>query len=284
MADDPCSIPQPAPDARLVRWAAKMLEQLTEQGREAGGSPEQLMRLSNQAARGEVAMDLLFALAPEAADPDLWVAWLQGEASPRASLRTPQFVEGHANSGRKIKSALRDAEAAETDVETAESRLRKAQQELLAAEDGLQKAEDHAKRQRDLARGAAAWALLNEAARLSSSVFAMGPAWALLRIVSGHLSDVPGWEESENAEVRDLVAKHRTTRPQRSAAMLQALNARSSDPIFEIGLFESIHAFISSYEAGHQPTTSHSMRTLRNGVGRRVKTDNARQVASGVRL
>lgn len=264
------------------RWAAKMVSALARDGEDAATTLQWVIALSNEAKRGDLAIDLLYSLAPEAADPDLWMRWINGGSSPRHRLRTQQFDAGTANSGRKIQAALTDVTSSTEKSSEARLRLEKARDEMRAAERALERAEQEEKRTRDIARGVTAWAYLNEVATVATSVFAMGPAWSLMRVVSGHLQEDPEWEKGLPEDQRIVLAKHRDKRQERSQEMLRILHKMSGNTAFEVNLFERLYEWLKPYAETASDRAVSSSRSLKAGVGRRAKKDDADEVARGV--
>jgi hypothetical protein len=218
-----------------------------------------LTRLSNKAAREKLSIDLLTSLAPEAADPELWLEWLEGGQSPSENLNVKPFTKGETGSGRKIKSALTHVEKAEEQVAEKREELQKAVAEAKRLEEELRSAQLTASLARDQARGAVTWALFRQVASSAATVFAMGPAWSLMRVVSGHLHEDSDWESRLDEDLRAAVDDHRQTRKERSRQMLQQLEARRGDPAFEIRLFEHLASFfeeepVAAVKKGGRPS------------------------------
>lgn len=227
----------------LRPWVDRTLRAFAKFRAERGPSVLHLTRLSNKAAREELSMDLLASLAPEAADPELWLDWLEGGHSPSEQLTVKPFSEGEAGSGRKIKSALTHVQKAEEQVAGKRKQLERAVAEAKRLDEELRSAEANASLARDQARGAVTWALFRQVASSAATVFAMGPAWSLMRIVSGHLHEDGEWESGLDDDLRAAVAEHRQTRKERSRQMLQQLEARRGDSALEIRLFEHLASF-----------------------------------------
>jgi hypothetical protein len=223
-------------------------------------------------------------MAPEAADPDLWIDWIEGGKSPLADLRTRQFDDRKENSGRKIGDARNAVERAREVTTDARERFTRARAEVAQAELALRRAEEAEKRALDIARGVAAWAYLNEVAHVASTVFAMGPAWSLMRIVSGHLQGVEDLENSLSEDDRVSIAKYRETRKPRSEEMLKILHTRCGDPVFETIVFESFYNTLKMEEKVFSDKARVSRRTMKSGAGKNAKTDDAHHVASEVKV
>lgn len=269
---------------QVDRWTRRTLEQFRERMEELPPAAIRLAALGNEVGRRELVIDLLFALAPEAADPHIWTDWLKGGPSPLRDIRTPKFEQTKEASGRKIRGALNNADTASARTRDARDKVRAARADLEVAEKDLANAEAEEKRTLDLARGYCAWAFLNEVSRVSSGVFSMGPAWTLMRVISGHTPDTAGSEKRSSEAWKQLLEKHRQTRAERSKEMLRILNEQAGDIAFEVNLFEHLWDFFEPETAANRATDSQARRSLKNGVGRNVAGDDARAVASGVNL
>jgi hypothetical protein len=283
MADD--ELDTHAADAAkraLERWSAAMVSALARDGEDAHISMYRMMALSDEVKRREVSIDLLYSIVPDAADPELWMQWIQGGSSPRHRLKMQQFDAGPANSGRKIKAALNDVTSRTAKLSEARLRLEQAREEMVEAERALERAEQQEKIALDMARGVTAWAYLNEVARVALGVFSMGPAWTLMRVVSGHLQENSEWEKGLPEDERVVLSQHRSLRQERSDEMLGILDSMSGDPAFEVSLFERLYEWLEPYAETAAQRGTRSSRARKPGLNPLARTDDASSVAHRV--
>lgn len=268
---------------QLEHWANRMISALTRDGEDAPSVLRRVMQLTSEVGRGDLAIDLLYAMTPDIADPDLWIDWIEGGRSPLARLKAPQFDDRKENSGRKITDARSAVERARETTADARSRLDQARAEAAAADEALRAAEDAEKRALDVARGLTAWAYLNEVSNLASTVFAMGPAWSMMRIVSGYLREDPEWEKTlSETNLKNLI-RWKSTRAERSREMLLILHNLSGQARAEAVLFEEFYDILKKHERYASEGSARSMRTAKSGLGRQAKTDDAREVVANVK-
>lgn len=206
-----------------------------------------MRQIGKSGTRRGLAIDILSDLLPTGADPTDWMQWLKGGGSPREKLRAPQFDASSKPSSRKISEAAAHTERVSSSVADARDRLAAAKQRVAEAEQALVEAEEAEERAENLAKGAALWAYLREVHQIANPAFSMGPAWSIMRIVSGYLQTDAEWEARLTPEERAHLEKHRRDRAEQSKEMLQILDAMSGHPAFELLVFEGLYKLVKGF-------------------------------------
>ena len=197
-------------------------------------SADRLLAMASQLLAAKEARALIEDLVPCRVDVTQWLHWLEGGSAPSTEfeLRKPEEVDKKSASGR-YQAALAKRDAARRDVERREAELASAKVVLTEAEDALDQVGGEL-------RASVAFSLLKQVNRYASGAFAMGPAWSLMRIASGHLQHDPAFENTLSAEDRAFVARDRSGRFELSIELLDLLDRYSGDGELEFRLFRAL--------------------------------------------
>lgn len=140
-----------------------------------------LERCRNQQGRQAALSDFVAALTPDGIDPTLWQTWLRSGGSPFKQPRSTRLPSQSQSSGRSLERQSKTVDRAAKDVEAAKRHLDAVQAKVDVAEAALADARRH-----DIA-------IMHHAVETSlreqiEPLFAMGPAWAVMRVLSGFVS------------------------------------------------------------------------------------------------
>ena len=219
--------------------------------------------LRDHEERDELLRDLVMKIIPDDVNPDVWDAWLTGGPAPFDGPGIERVVGRDRGLSRPVMRAGTKRRNALTKFKDAEAKLNQASKNL------------------DNARAALEKAVINDAALLEyvvtdhlvsilQPIFAMGPAWTLMRSMSAHVPEkvyadatVMTAEEDIPAE-REKIAKERSDATEK---MLGILDLWSGDVEFEEELRTAIAGVVARYEKREREGRSmRSQNALRKGI------------------
>ncbi len=231
------------------------------EGRETVGS-RAVDRLQGHDEREAFLREMVLGFRPPEADPEIWLRWLSGGEEPFAPRKPEKPRMAHANTKREINRASGRVSTARSKVEEARRRLAEAEAEEASCV--------------EYESALVAWALMERITALVAPLFAMGPAWTLMRIVGPYV-DVD--EMSEELTLEDVPkarkALEETVRKERvelSRRIHRVLDLWSGDHHFEGDLRRAMMPVIDAYEAREEEARA---------KGRRVRSPA--EMASSVR-
>lgn len=212
---------------------------------DASYAPAEVERIApyfERATRDSHLLQLLCDLVPNSVDAGQWLEWLEGGPPPAdCSVQNPDAGRKPAARGA-WHSAREKRRGAQRRVEQIQEQLAAAQEELAAAK--LREAEtDHHLRVTVVAM------ILRTINRTVSSVFAMGPAWTLMRAASGYLQSDPGFEAGLDDTNLERVASRRQSRPQESMELMDLLDRYCGDERLELNLHRAILTTLRDHHA-----------------------------------
>lgn len=194
--------------------------------------------------RNDVLLSLVASMTPEDINPTPWRQWLAGGPGPfqRAKLEQPD------PGGQKIQRALdRKSSKVSKDkrgVHDAKRTLEAAQRKLAEAERKLanSRAEDAALIQ---------YVVNNHLLKIMAPMFAMGPAWTVMRVISAYYPPILLEEQLEFFRSPEKRANKeqqlRHERREETNRMLEMLDHWSGDLDFEYALREAIAEVTGRY-------------------------------------
>ena len=226
-------------ERRILAQVMDMVARIaTDSDGEKSNGTRALDQLHKDADREAYLRDMVLEFRPREHDPELWLRWLAGGADPfsKKTIAKPAF--GQQNSGRELTRTSKRIEAKKHKVEAARAALKAAEAEL--------------KRDIEYEAAIVTWAIMNTITSLVSPIFAMGPAWTLMRVVSAYIDP----EEMDDAleletdpKIRAEMAKQfGEKRAAVSRQIHDALDLWSGDWKFENELRKAIVAVIKRYE------------------------------------
>lgn len=239
---------------------AKFIALLIETARQASaGSQADLKSLANLRVpdgRDAVLREFITQVTPSAVNPDIWDHWLKGEAAPSVG---PDLVRTVPKRQGKTKTAGRNGARRQK----AQGKLEKAEAALAAAT----KKRDEAKAELEVdeARDAALiqWMVAQDLIAILKPVFAMGPAWTVMRAISAHLPEEIFSDRNRSIDITKLPAiraqavVERTSETERITSILDMWG---EDLDFVDLLRGAILGVVESYEAFDIRTAPRSKR------------------------
>lgn len=187
---------------------------------------------------------LVASVAPDGVDTDLWVRWLEGGESPfeKHSLRK---ISG--GDERQIQTLMR----APPRVSKQEQKLEQLRRDQGKLEAKIAQEERLLRYFRSHQNAALHWFVVEQLIKLMSPLFAMGPAWTLMRALSAHISDehidrrTPGMFGAEKEEVTKRL---RANRVKETEKLMAALDHFSGFEPFEDAVRKAIAKVVSDFE------------------------------------
>ncbi|MBM7406236.1 MULTISPECIES: hypothetical protein [Sphingomonas] len=200
------------------------------------------------------------AMTPDRIDPKLWERWLGGGPGPY-ERSAPKRPTTHGQSiSRDLQRQSQTVTRADYDVTKAKESLQRAQERVDLAEAALvkAKADDQATLQSAVYK-----ALRSE----MEPMFAMGPAWAIMRALSGavpsdEMADELRFERNEQKR-SELEARVRKERRAETAQIMSVLYAWVGDYAFERSLRDAILDVVKNYEKLAAPRSSQDMQSFK---------------------
>jgi uncharacterized protein (DUF305 family) len=200
------------------------------------------------------------AMTPDRIDPKLWERWLGGGPGPY-DRSAPKRPTTHGQSlSRDLERQSQTVSRADYDVTKARESLKRAQERVDLAEAALvkAKADDQATLQSAVYK-----ALRSE----MEPMFAMGPAWAIMRALSGavpseEMADELRLERSEEKRAK-LEAVVREERRAETAQIMSVLYAWVGDYAFERQLRDAILGVVKTHEKLNPPRSSQDMQSFK---------------------
>lgn len=208
--------------------------------------------------RNEVLRDFALRVMPPAVDPTLWIRWLNGGEAPLSSTRNMVSPVGQ---GMHIRRSL---ERQSKVVQTAAAQVKKAKLDF----DSAQRAADEAARKLADCEAKLEHVQVRDAVFIEhlvtkhlmdsvSPVFAMGPAWTLMRAASAHV-DLDALAEEmvliTDPKKRDAhISKVVHEREVSSQVIMTTLDQWAGDYDFELAVHEALHALSVRYSRVQSP-------------------------------
>lgn len=187
---------------------------------------------------------LLTDLIPAEVDAAQWLDWLEAGSGPPTAYPLPRVATKGPTSARGSHvSAVRQRDEAKRKQEIAQAALVAAEADLTAAEELVKETDAHL-RQVIAGRLDAEWT------RKAAGLFAMGPAWILMRSVSAYIGIAPGvldaLDPAQREQAEALIANSKPD----SVEMLDLLDFHAGDTLLELRLRWAI---LSALRKHHEP-------------------------------
>lgn len=194
--------------------------------------------LRSDEARGEFLEQLVRELAPREVSPAMWREWLLGGESPFNSRRLKKPVRLPHGLGKELARGPKSLKQHRDRVEKARAELSYAEHTLAyheALDKSLMEVSVH-----------------DHLVKLLRPIFAMGPAWTIMRALSGHASDKLADDmtcffdgKAKEREIRKFRAEY----AEETAKMLIGLDYFSGIEEFEDGLREAIKGVVEKFDS-----------------------------------
>lgn len=216
-----------------INAADKVLQDIIALALDARGDVEpdasSLLGLRREARRDAELRKLVAAVAPRHINPKLWLRWMAGGEEPYAPARLSRAGSDKHASGRIMDRASDRIETQRDRRDKARAKLEQAKRELEIEERALVTAQA-------MDDAIVQWVVSEHLAKIIAPVFAMGPAWTLMRICSAHVSDEDVADELADVdpENHDALTKMLfSDRADMSTRILDALDLWSGHTEFE---------------------------------------------------
>ncbi len=231
-------------DPKVAHAMALLMGKISEQ---ASDDPRSILRVADlfeRGTRGDGLRDMLLDLVPADPDPEQWRDWLDGGAAPHVAPRLvdpdrgrkPGARGGHVSAVNACKQAAREVDLLKAQLAPAEAVLADAETAQRIAADQL--------------RQVVACRMLNDISRQLAGTFSMGPAWTLMRVVSGYIRDDPGLGDGMDDAAREHIRSLFDTASADSTEMLDLLDLYAGDTLLELRLRAAILSILRKY---HEP-------------------------------
>jgi hypothetical protein len=249
--------------ARILRY---IMERAIGSHGEVTPDAASLLALRRQGPREDELRRLLVALCPEEANSDIWQKWFSGGEPPPEMPKLKRVGTPDLSSGKTMVRSSDRVEAKARDVENLERRLAEARTSLSQA--------------REFDAAMVQWVVSEHLSSIMAPMFAMGPAWAVMRVISAYVS--PESMEVETALIRDPKKRKmiedsvRRTRSEGTQRINDSLDLWSGHEEYERALREAIEGVVSSFEGREQERVAQGVRARsRDDVRRSVRPDTA---------
>ena len=112
---------------------------------------------------------------------------------------------------------------------------------------------------------------------------ALGPAFSMMRILSGYYQTDTAWEATLPQDQVELVRLRREERPKRSAEMMVILDALAGDPYFELVMFRDLYNLLAKQsQAAKERGTLRTGSAYRSQLNPAAKRNDMADVVSGI--
>lgn len=193
-------------------------------------------KLRSDESRGKLLAEMVQEVLPPEVSPAIWLRWKEGGESPFTEKGIRKPVREKQGAG---KSLTRGADS----LSKYRYRVEKAKEELAFAEEALAYQEAMDKSILD-------WTITDHFIRVLEPVFAMGPAWTVMRILSGNVSDEEAARETvmfEGSTKEKAIAQLKQRRKAESKLTLETLDLWSGDEEFEEAMRLAIDEVVQAY-------------------------------------
>lgn len=240
-----------------------------------------LVGLRTQKDREAFLREFVVTMMPDRVNPAMWVRWLNGSALPfdRPKLarvdtggeRTTKALE---RSSKRVAKAVLGVSNARRGTDASKRREAEAERELVDA--------------RAFDAAAIEYAVSEHFINIMGPMFAMGPAWTVMRAISAYIAQ--DLIDEEVSMVRDpkrrpeREAVIRREREESSSEMLDALDYWSGDVEFEHELREAIAGVVKAFKKrSRKDVARRSRASMKKAVPDPELARNAGQILDGLK-
>ncbi|WNO53173.1 hypothetical protein [Stakelama saccharophila] len=203
-----------------------------------------LFDLHDAPEREEKLRELVDAIRPSDINPSIWLAWLDGGTEPFDGRRLGRpKITSDANSGRKLGRLSKRVKDTAASVSAAQRELAKAEAKVEAAEAAHAEA-------KSMDAAVLEWAVSEHLLHRMSPVFAMGPAWTVMRVISAYMTPEmldPDLKLLAGDRKQMRAAELREKRSKETQRILDVLDLWCGDVEFEFELREAIVKVVDDY-------------------------------------
>lgn len=243
------------------RVSSEPSRRFDESGSDTGLHPDDLLHIRQSIAdvldlsrrdetRSMAAEILVEQLCPRDIDPIIWMRWLQGAEHPFSAPDLVSPAPKNEAPGAALQRRSKTLNGLEQEFRQAEVEVVKAQDYLreavAKAEKQLAKLHDHRAKEQALLL----YMVSKHVRKNAEAIFAMGPAWIIMRAASSHLSNevlallLAGTSEDKHHAQKARLRKERVAS---SAMILQTLDTMSGDATFEASLHDALRDFCLTF-------------------------------------
>lgn len=276
--------------AALYEVISRTFVRLADDMKHEPATAERLLKLISDEERAKLVWQLVREFTPPKVDHDQMLEWLERRSVPANDISLPEPAKGKSARGAYHK-ALNSRDDVLRRVATIEKKLAAERAALVEADAALEAADA-------ALRASSAWMMLSEINRQSAALFAMGPAWSLMRIASGHVANDPEFEERLGERRREY-EDFKAAKGETAGEILYKLDMFSGDVRFETKVHMALHRAVTEYSAQFEahinkkkaegkPLTTAEKRIRRNrdeqkdGVHPRARTADRGEVLDGI--
>ena len=233
----------------VARVAALLVE--TDGSLSLGG--EALMALKSHPERQKILQELIGTIAPPEIVKGYWQQWLTGgiDPVPMSKMVKPGNIDR--STGKVFGRADKARAAASKKIEDARKKVESAQEVLRRAEHEADILEANEK-------AALLWTIADHMLSIMAGTFAVGPAWTIMRAISGYISDAE-LERAGNfalsASDRDATMREAAEeKKEETATMLSVLDQHCGNSEFESELRQAVLSVVTKFKDRDPDETS----------------------------
>ena len=271
-----CRGAQPSDDGsqHVPEGMAALLEAISRRALDHDGGlnldASSLDALRSNEKREKLLRDFVVRMMPMRVNPGIWLSWLNGSARPGDRASIPRPDTGGERLGKYIDRQSKRVQRAVSGVVAARRAVELAQAKLVEAEKQIVK-------ERAFESAAIEYAVSEELMGILRPMFAMGPAWAIMRIVSSNIDPLELEEELKIVRLQkraEQEARIRKERKDQSERLFTTLDYWSGDAEFEYVMREAIASVADTFsKRTRRDGTLRSPYLQRRGVNPDAKRD-----------
>lgn len=194
------------------------------------------MALRSMGDRAKLLEEVLLGITPDGVSASVWTSWLNGGRAP-AEPKLKKVGYGDEAPSRTLERAIPRVKAQEKKIASLEANLASEKRQLTQMQ-AYEKSALH-------------WYIAHDLISIMAPTFAMGPAWTLMRAISGYLSDEKAEELTfftDHSLKNDDIRRHREMRLNDTKRMLDALDFWAGNDEFETSIRDAIEKVIVAYD------------------------------------
>ncbi|MBN2973500.1 hypothetical protein ACFSC3_12980 [Sphingomonas floccifaciens] len=261
--------------AEVANALSRLMAELILTAKENPLAIERIAKLADAPARDTRLLCGMLEILPDEIDAGQWLDWIEGGAAPVAGKPMVDPSRGQKKSARGAwQSAVRLRATAAQDVATARENLAIAEARHALCEQAVKEADAHL-------RAAVCYRLLIDESRIMAGMFAMGPAFTLLRAISAYQRRDPVFEATLDEHGRAWIEEQIAKREDTARTIMEQLDFFAGDVKVEMKLHRAIQKVLAEAYADVEaeraearavgkPLSPLGKRTFRNHEQRRT--------------
>ncbi len=225
--------------AEVANALSRLMAELILTAKENPLAIERIAELADAPPRDTRLLGGMLEILPDGIDARQWFDWIEGGAAPASGKLMVDPSRGQKKSARGAwQSAVRQRDAATQDAASARENLALAEARRALCEEAVKEADAHL-------RAAVCYRLLIDESRIIAGVFAMGPAFTLLRAISSYQRRDPVFEAALDGHGREWIEDHIAKREDTARTIMEQLDFFAGDAKVEIKLHRAIHKVLA---------------------------------------